>query len=87
MTRFWRALAGDPNAVVIDIWMCRVLGIDQESLDRGTNYAQAEAAFRAAARIVGETPRDLQAILWFHVRGIRPGDPIPGRFHPAQEVE
>lgn len=83
--RFWRALAGDPEAVVIDVWMCRVVGIDQERLNPRL-YAHIEASFREAARIVGEAPRDLQAILWFAVRGINPGDPVPGRFHPTQEV-
>lgn len=83
--RFWRALAGDPDAVVIDVWMCRVVGIDQERLTPSV-YANVEASFRAAARIVGETPRDLQAILWFAVRGIQPSDPTPGRFHPTMEL-
>jgi len=79
---FWRALAGDPDAVVLDVWMCRALGIDQEKLTP-ILYAELSDAFRAAAKLCGESARDLQAILWFHVRGMKPGDPTPGKFRPA----
>ena len=83
--RFWRNLAGDTDAVTIDVWMCRVVGIDQEKLTPAI-YAEVERAFQEAARIVGETPRDLQAILWFAIRGMNPGDPVPGRFQPESET-
>ena len=32
-------------------------------------YRRVEAAYVAAARIVGLAPRDLQAAVWVHVRG------------------
>lgn len=79
---FWRALGGDPDAVVIDVHMCTALGIDQERLTPAL-YAEASRRFRAAAAMCGESARDLQAILWFHVRGVNPSDPVPGKFRPS----
>jgi hypothetical protein len=40
-----KSQADDPDAVVIDVWMCRVVGIDQEKLTPKL-YAEVEAAFR-----------------------------------------
>lgn len=82
---FWRALSGDPDAVVLDVWMCRALGVEQQKLTPSL-YAELSAAFREAAARCDESARDLQAILWFHVRGIKPSDPMPGNFRPLPEL-
>ncbi|HSE45860.1 MAG TPA: hypothetical protein VLA89_11105, partial [Gemmatimonadales bacterium] len=79
---FWRAIAGDPEAAVIDVWMTRAMGLPYPLSDR--QYSEAADAITRAAEIVGETTRDFQAIVWMQVRGVKPTDPIG--FRPVEEV-
>jgi hypothetical protein len=63
---FVAAVTGDDSAVVVDIWAYRVaVG---ESPRSGSvppsRYRSIAEAYTDAARNVGETPRDLQAITW-----------------------
>jgi hypothetical protein len=62
------------------------MGIDQEKLTPESLYAEVTRRFRQAAASVGESARDLQAILWFHVRGFRADDPQPGKFRPVRSA-
>lgn len=67
VTSFYRAIMGDPNAVVLDRWALRAVGHD-----RGTctplQYARYSAMYSEAAHAVGESPRDFQAIVWTVMR-------------------
>lgn len=65
---FWRAIAGDVDQVVIDSWMAKILGVPQSKLTPNV-IAEAQRRVTHAAGVVGETPRDLQSILWVNARG------------------
>lgn len=63
---FFRALAGDYNAVVIDVHMCRVLGIDHKSVGKPAGYQAAVdlALEQGLNRVPVFGPRDAQAVVW-----------------------
>lgn len=65
---FARAIAGDTNAVVIDIWMCRAAGLDTDS-PNVTQYRMLSDSVREAAAHFGLTPRTAQALIWIIARG------------------
>jgi hypothetical protein len=73
VTAFWRALKGDPDAAVLDIWMFRAFGLPDTPSAKV--YRSAAEALSVAAYDLGVTARQLQAVIWLHVRGVRPGDP------------
>lgn len=67
---FYRAILGDPDAVVIDVWMIRAAGEDPKVYKAtGRAYALMAEALRIAADEAGASPADFQAIVWTHVRG------------------
>jgi len=65
---FARAIAGDTNAVVIDVWMMRAAGMETDSPNK-TQYAMLSDAVTAVAQQFGITPRTAQALIWIIVRG------------------
>ena len=65
---FARAIAGDTDAVVIDVWMMRAAGMETDSPNK-TQYALVAEAVRAVAAQFGITPRTAQALIWIIVRG------------------
>ena len=65
---FARAIAGDENAVVIDVWMCRAAGVEFESPNQ-TQYHELSRAVKNVAKKFGITPRTCQALIWILVRG------------------
>jgi hypothetical protein len=68
VTVFWRAICGDPDAATIDRWAARAAGYP----DQGLSGARAQALWRAyeiASDLVGENPRDFQAVCWVVERG------------------
>lgn len=65
---FARAIAGDDNAVVIDVWMMRAAMMPTDSPNK-TQYAFVSDAVRDAADLFGITPRTAQALIWIVVRG------------------
>ncbi|CAB4242062.1 hypothetical protein UFOVP222_7 [uncultured Caudovirales phage] len=65
---FARAIAGDENAVVIDVWMLRALGIEKKTPNR-TQYKEMATAVAIVAGMHGMTPRAMQALIWIVVRG------------------
>jgi hypothetical protein len=67
VTRFYRALMGDKNAVVLDRWMARAMDVDPSKV--GTLYDVLEAACLAVAARRNIAPASLQAIVWTAVRG------------------
>jgi thermostable 8-oxoguanine DNA glycosylase len=65
---FARAIAGDENAVVIDVWMLRALGIEKKTPTQ-SQYKEMASAVTAVATLHGMTPRAMQALIWIVVRG------------------
>ena len=65
---FVRAIVGDPSAVVVDVWAQRAAGVERKDITP-RQYAIIADAYTAAASVVGESPRDLQAIAWIAARG------------------
>lgn len=65
---FARAIAGDEQAVVIDVWMLRALGIEKKSPTE-KQYDEMAMAVRKVANELGMTPRSTQALIWIVVRG------------------
>lgn len=65
---FARAIAGDENAVVIDVWMLRALGIEKKSPTQ-SQYKEMAKAVTEVATHFGMTPRAMQALIWIIVRG------------------
>ena len=65
---FARAIAGDTEAVVIDVWMCRAGNLKSDSPSK-SEYKALENAVRKVAGEFGLTPRTAQALIWIVVRG------------------
>jgi hypothetical protein len=66
---FARAIAGDPDAVVIDVWMIRAAGMDASKGVNKTQYNALSDAVRKVASDHGITPRTAQALIWIIIRG------------------
>ena len=65
---FARAIAGDENAVVVDVWMMRAAGYGVDSPNK-TQYTDVVEAIKEVAEEFGLTPRVCQALIWIIVRG------------------
>lgn len=65
---FARAIAGDENAVVVDVWMMRAGGFGIDSPNK-TQYTEVTEAIKTVANKYGLTPRTTQALIWIMVRG------------------
>lgn len=65
---FAKAIAGDEQAVVIDVWMLRAVGIEKKTPNQST-YNELANAVKSVAFEVGMTPRSAQALIWIIVRG------------------
>lgn len=65
VTAFYRAIMGDRDAAVIDVWMWRAIGVAPGSM----SYDEAANIMRDAAAKAGVAVADFQAIIWTHVRG------------------
>jgi hypothetical protein len=65
---FARAIAGDEQAVVIDVWMLRALGIEKKTPSQ-SQYREMAKAVTTVAMQHGMTPRAMQALIWIIVRG------------------
>jgi hypothetical protein len=74
---FSRALRGSRRAVVIDVWMCRALGIDHVHYgDRITLRRTCDRVILRVSRKIGWTPTETQAAIWtgyLVLRGRNPG--------------
>jgi hypothetical protein len=65
---FARAIAGDENAVVVDVWMMRASGVGVDNPNK-TQYTDISNAITEVASEFGMTPRTTQALIWIMVRG------------------
>jgi hypothetical protein len=65
---FARAIAGDQNAVVVDVWMMRASGSESDNPNK-TQYVEISQAIKRVSAKHGMTPRTMQALLWILVRG------------------
>jgi thermostable 8-oxoguanine DNA glycosylase len=65
---FARAIAGDEQAVVVDVWMMRASGIGVDNPNK-TQYTEISEAITTVANEFGLTPRTTQALIWIMVRG------------------
>ena len=65
---FARAIAGDTDAVVIDVWMCRAADLGRDDPNK-TQYNMLADAVRNIASEHGLTPRTTQALIWIVKRG------------------
>jgi hypothetical protein len=66
---FARAIAGDTEAVVIDVWMIKAAGMDDSKGVNKTQYNMLADAVRNIASEHGLTPRTTQALIWIVKRG------------------
>lgn len=65
---FARAIAGDTEAVTIDVWMLKAAGLDRNDTNKSL-YNLLSDAVRWVADEFGWTPRDMQALIWIVYRG------------------
>lgn len=65
---FARAIAGDEQAVVIDVWMLRAVGIEKKTPSQSA-YNELASAVKKVAFDYGMTPRAMQALIWIIIRG------------------
>lgn len=66
---FARAIAGDTDAVVIDVWMIRAAGMDAAKGVNKSEYNMLADMVRNVASEHGLTPRTAQALIWIVKRG------------------
>ncbi len=76
---FSRAMKGDLNAVVVDIWICRALDVDRKYIRTGYSnpisggasdliYTQCENFFRREAVRYNLYPAEMSAMVWAGIR-------------------
>lgn len=68
---FARNIAGDREAVTVDVWACRVADLDETLLSRKGAYDAVAHAYRLAARRRGVDPATMQATTWIVARNGR----------------
>lgn len=66
---FALALLGDPEAVVVDVWMMRAAGWPDRDAPTKIQYDAIERVIRRMAGKMGLEPRTLQALIWIIKRG------------------
>lgn len=65
---FAKAIAGDMDAVTIDVWMLKAAGLERNDTNK-TIYAELSDAVRTVAAEFSMSPRDMQALIWIVYRG------------------
>lgn len=64
-------IAGDREAVTVDVWACRVADLDEKLLSRVGAYDAVAHAYRLAAARRGVDPATMQATTWIVARNGR----------------
>lgn len=64
---FAKALRGDGDAIVLDVWMARALNVEQSKLPTKAVKLKAEGRVAKVARQLGWTPAETQAAIWTHL--------------------
>jgi hypothetical protein len=65
---FAKAIAGDENAITIDVWMCYAAGLETNAPNK-TQYKELSLAVENVAKEMKLTPRTMQALIWIVFRG------------------
>jgi len=65
-SRFSLALQGDESAIVLDIYMARILRFDYEAMYQPENYLRLCRRIEKLAQVLGYTPAQTQACLWIN---------------------
>ena len=65
---FQKALSGDGDAVTLDVWMGRALGIRGNLFDDPNSYQVISDAIREMAAEAGVEPRQYQAAVWTGIK-------------------
>jgi len=65
---FARAIAGDENAITIDVWMCYAGGLKTNAPNK-TQYREMSEAVTTLATEIKLSPRATQALIWIIFRG------------------
>ena len=65
---FAKAIAGDDNAVTIDVWMCYAAGLKTNAPNK-TQYRELSQAVIDVASEMKMSPRTMQALIWIIFRG------------------
>ena len=63
-SKFAAALKGDTDAIVLDTWMAKALGVPQSGFSSKRVRSSAERRIRYGAYIMGITPAEFQAAVW-----------------------
>ena len=66
---FARAIAGDGNAVVVDVWMCRAANLGKDAPTSKGKYNAIADAVREVAQEFNMSPAIMQAMIWIVIRG------------------
>jgi thermostable 8-oxoguanine DNA glycosylase len=66
---FARNIAGDTNAVTIDVWMIRAAGFDAAKGVNKSEYNLLADCVRDVAAAFGLSPAVMQALIWIVARG------------------
>lgn len=84
---FWKNLAGNRNAVTVDVWAARAASGGQIDAPSPAQYLRIADAYAAAADMVGETNRETQAIVWLAVRPVSEHERDARAIQPLIESE
>lgn len=64
VTAFAKALKGDNEAIVLDVWMARALKVEQKKLKNKGIQKKSQKAIHKVAKKIGLSPRNTQAAIW-----------------------
>lgn len=67
---FRRAMYGEPDPVVVDMWIMRAFGLSSEKAPTRRQYDEIEFYIRDVSRYVGLTPSEMQCAVWCGIRSI-----------------
>lgn len=84
---FYKALMGDTQAIVLDVWMSKLFGVDQKIFGTKTGYQLYSDKIKVIAEQHELSPRDTQACLWVGYLRLVGRNPPPMDLSPLIEQE